>query len=86
MWSDIRSRRREKDLKDARSGRQMRKAEGGRQARESRWSEPVAVGSEGFVPEVPGKPGRRRIEVGPVEERNENTWRAQEVPPCYSRF
>ena len=34
--------------------------------------------------EVAGRLGRRRIEVGPVEEDNENTWHALEVSPRYT--
>ena len=44
----------------------------------------VAVGSEAFVWQVAGKLGRRRIEVGPVEEDEQSTWRAQEVSHRYT--
>ena len=55
-------------------------------ARESRWTEPVAVGTEGFVGQVAGELGRPRIEVGPVEEHEQSTWRGQGVSPLYRRF
>ena len=44
----------------------------------------MAVGSEGVVREVAGRLGRRRIEVGPAEEDNENAWHAREVSPRYT--
>ena len=63
-----------------------RRAEAEQFSREPEWTEPVAVGSEGFVREVAGRLGRRRIEVAPVEEDEQSTWRAQEVSPRYGRF
>ena len=44
----------------------------------------VAMGSESFVREVAGRLGQRHIEVGPVEEDEQSTWRAQEVSPRYT--
>jgi putative transposase len=72
------------EVREAYCGLIERRVEGERFARESRWSEPVAVGSEGFVREVAGRLGRRRIEVGPVEEDEQGAWRAEEVSPPYS--
>ena len=63
-----------------------RRAEAEQFSREPEWTEPVAVGSEGFVREVAGRLGRRRVEVAPVEEDEQSTWRAQEVSPRYGRF
>ena len=63
--------------------RRERPAEAEQFSREPEWTEPVAVGSEGFVREVAGRLGRRRIEVAPVEEDEQSTWRAQEVSPRY---
>ncbi|MFW5915512.1 MAG: hypothetical protein ACOCTQ_03445, partial [Planctomycetota bacterium] len=75
------------EVREAYCGLIEERAEGQRQVREARWSEPVAVGSEGFVREVGGKLGRRRrIEVRPVGGEEENTWHAREVSPSYSRF
>ena len=63
------------------------KVEGQRLARDLRWSEPVTVGSEGFVREVAEQLGRRRqIEVRPVEPADRQTWHAPEVAPQYNRF
>ena len=72
------------EVREAYCGLIERRAEAEHLCRESRWSQPVAVGSEGFVREVAGRLGRRRIEVGPVEEDEQSIWRAQEVSPPYT--
>ena len=65
------------EVREAYCGLIERRAEAEHFVRESRWTEPVAVGSESFVREVAGRLGRRSIEVGPVEEHEQSTWRAQ---------
>jgi putative transposase len=75
------------EIREAYCGLIDERAEGQRLAREPRWSEPVAVGSEGLVREVAGKLGRRRqIEVSPVEQADQQTWHAREVAPRYNHF
>ena len=71
------------EVREAYCGLIEQRAEAEHFSRQPEWTEPVAVGSEGFVREVAGRIGRRRIEVGPVEEDEQSTWRAQEVPPRY---
>mgnify|MGYP006280223853 FL=1 len=72
-----------REVREAYCGLIERRAEAEQFSREPEWTEPVAVGSEGFVREVAGRLGRRRIEVAPVEEDEQSTWRAQEVSPRY---
>ena len=72
-----------REVREAYCGLIERRAEAEHFSRQSRWTEPVAVGSEGFVREVAGRLGRRRIEVAPVEENEQSTWRPEEVSPRY---
>jgi hypothetical protein len=74
------------EVREAYCGLIERRAEAEQACRESRWSEPVAVGSEGFVREVAGRLGRRRMEVGPVEGEEQSAWRAPEVSWRCKRF
>ena len=73
-------------VREAYCGLIGRRAQAGHFSRESRWTEPVAVGSEGFVREVTGEFGRWHVEVGPVEEDKEGPWRAQKVSQRYEQF
>ena len=60
----------------------------GRSKREPKWTESLAVGSEGFVRQVAENlPRRQRIQIiRPQGGERGNEWHVREVPPSYARF
>ena len=70
------------EVREAYCGLIERRAEGERFSRKSQWNKPVLVRSKGLVRGGgAGRLGQRRIELGPVEENNDTTWRAGDLAP-----